>query len=106
MDTDTSPDTPKETDPQHVPYLVEEYPGAGQTYGCGPTFLDKFDSDGHSNYHQDLPFYPFSSREEWELVCFLLRSDLPMSALNKFFKLTLVCISPLLESLIKLFLPD
>ena len=70
---------------------IEEYLEAAQTYGHGPTFLDKFNSDGHSHYCQDLPFYLFSLRDEWELACFLLCSDLSMAMLDKFFKLALVC---------------
>ena len=62
MDMNTSPDTLTEIDSVHMSYPVEEYPGVAQTYGCGPMFLDKFDSSGHSDYHcQDLPFYLFSS---------------------------------------------
>ena len=101
--TDMDPNT--STEINHI----EEYLGAAQTYGCGLTFLDKFDSDGHCHYRQDLPFYLFSSRDEWELACFLLCSDLSMATLDEFFKLALVChvflfyFSPLLCFF---FLPD
>ena len=57
MDMDTSPDTSTEIDSVHMFYPVKEYLGVAQTYGHEPTFLDKFDLSGHSDYCcQDLPF--------------------------------------------------
>ena len=72
------------------PYLIELYSGATEIYGCGQTFMDKFDADEFSCHRNSLPYYPFASQDEWELASFLLWSDLSMSMLDEFFKLSMV----------------
>ena len=32
----------------HAEYYMEVYPGAAQTYGKGPTFMDAFDGDRYA----------------------------------------------------------
>lgn len=68
----------------------EDYPGAAKIYGTGPTFMDIFNSDVHSAERKIQLYYPFASKEEWELASFLLRSDLSMKSIDKFLKLELV----------------
>lgn len=68
----------------------EDYPGAAKIYGTSPTFMDIFNSDVHSAERKNHPYYPFASKEEWELASFLLRSDLSMKSIDKFLKLQLV----------------
>ena len=72
------------------PFFTEFYPGASNIFGSGPTFMDNFDNDQFSTERQVHPYYPFASKDEWQMASFLLRSGLSMTALDKFFKLELV----------------
>lgn len=71
-------------------YHVEVYPGAAQTYGKGPTFMDGFDGDKYATMREENLYYPWASRPEWELASFLLRSSLSVAAINQFLSLNLV----------------
>ncbi|KAG2338456.1 hypothetical protein BDR05DRAFT_893431 [Suillus weaverae] len=72
--------------------LVEKYEGAGACYSQnGLTFLDIFNADEYAEYRKDNLFYPFASREEWEVTDYLLHSSLSMAAINEFLKLQMVC---------------
>lgn len=79
-----------ETNKATYPYIVEEHPTGSWTFGRGSTLMDQFRNDEFAHLRQELPYYPFASRDEWELASFLLRSDLSMSVLDEFFKLSLV----------------
>ncbi|KAF8814617.1 hypothetical protein BYT27DRAFT_7326430 [Phlegmacium glaucopus] len=70
--------------------FVQEYDGAAKGYGTGITFMQQFDRDTFTEERAENLYYPFASREEWELAAFLLRSDLSMAALDKFLSLTLI----------------
>ena len=72
------------------PFFAELYPGASKIFGSGPTFMDNFDNDQFSTERQTHPYYPFASKDDWQMASFLLRSDLSMAALDQFFKLELV----------------
>ncbi|KAG1906124.1 uncharacterized protein F5891DRAFT_975575 [Suillus fuscotomentosus] len=68
--------------------LEEKYEGAGACYSeDGLTFLDVFDADEFAEYRKDNLFYPFASKEEWEVADYLLRSTLSMAAIDEFLKL-------------------
>ena len=71
-------------------YFIEEYAGAAKEYGLGSTFITEFNNDRFSNERITNIYYPFSSRAEWELAFFLLRSDLSMAAIDTFLSLELV----------------
>lgn len=75
------------------PSSAEEwYEGAGTCYSQdGTTFLDIFDADEYADCRKDNLFYPFASRNEWEVADFLLRSPLSMAAINEFLALSMVC---------------
>jgi hypothetical protein len=75
--------------PMPLPFR-ESYPGAAQTFGRAATFMDIFDADLHAETRQQHLYYPFASREEWQLAAFLLRSGLSMNSIDKFLKLDLV----------------
>lgn len=78
--------------------LEEKYEGAGACYSeNGLTFLDVFDADEFAEYRKDNLFYPFASKEEWEVADFLLRSSLSMAAIDEFLKLRMVCICTLTQ---------
>jgi hypothetical protein len=73
-------------------YFIEEHPGASKIFGQGETLLDHFYNDEYSHLRAESPYYPFASHGEWELASFLLRSNLSMSALDDFFKLSMVMV--------------
>ncbi|KAG1724567.1 uncharacterized protein EDB91DRAFT_1255159 [Suillus paluster] len=72
------------------PTNEEWYEGAARCYSQeGITFLDLFDTDKHAEYRKENLFYPFTSREEWEVADFLLCSALGMAAINTFLQLSM-----------------
>ena len=70
--------------------FIEEYVGAAKEYGRGTTFMEKFDCDQYVEERKTNLYYPFASRDEWELAAFLLRSDLSMASIDSFLSLKLV----------------
>lgn len=75
------------------PY-IEVHPGAGKVLGHGSTFMDGFEADLYAEERRELPYYPFTSRDEWELASFLLRSSLSMKAIDTFLSLKMVSQNP------------
>ncbi|RDB31099.1 hypothetical protein Hypma_000008 [Hypsizygus marmoreus] len=69
---------------------IEYFEGAAEVHGTGTTFMDQFDLDEYASERVDNLFYPFASRDEWELSSFLLRSGLSMASINKFLTLKLI----------------
>lgn len=67
-----------------------EFPNAGEVYGRGKSFMDRFNDDTHTPHRADNPHYPFADQEEWELASFLLRSGLSMQKVDEFLRLKLV----------------
>ncbi|KAG1794838.1 uncharacterized protein HD556DRAFT_1198998, partial [Suillus plorans] len=53
-------------------------------------FLDLFDADEYVDCRKDNHFYPFASRNEWEVTGFLLQSLLSMAAINEFLALSMI----------------
>jgi hypothetical protein len=75
----------------------EWYEGAAKCYSQdGITFLDLFDANDYAECRKEDLFYPFTSREEWEVADFLLHSALSMAAIDNFLQLFKVCIFILL----------
>ena len=72
------------------PFSAEFYPGASTIYDTGPTFMDNFDKDQYSKERRECLYYPFATKDEWQMASFLLRSGLSMAAMDQFFKLELV----------------
>jgi uncharacterized C2H2 Zn-finger protein len=71
------------------PFSKEMYRGASKIFGKGKTFMDEFDGDKFSEQRENCPYYPFASRDEWEVSSFLLGSNLSMASIDKFLKLKL-----------------
>lgn len=97
MDTDvlnltTQEDLPPRSPTPIFPFFKETHPTASTVYGRGQTFMDIFNKDEHSTKREQQLYYPFASRDEWELASFLLRSHLSMASIDKFLKLKLVSI--------------
>ncbi|KAG1831477.1 hypothetical protein EV424DRAFT_1534160 [Suillus variegatus] len=71
--------------------IEEWYEGAGTCYSRdGTTFLDLFDTDEYVDCRKDNLFYPFASRNEWEVADFLLQSSLSMAAISEFLALSMI----------------
>jgi hypothetical protein len=66
------------------------YPGAARVYGKGHTFMDVFDADQFANERKENLYYPFASKQDWEIGSWLLRSGLSMPAIDQFLRLQLV----------------
>ena len=86
MDIDLDPPFAVDNGP-----FVEEYEGAAKEYGPGVTFMSEFGCDQHATEHVENLYYPFASRDEWELVAFLIWSDLSMASIDSLLSLKLVC---------------
>jgi hypothetical protein len=84
------PPRPPNSQPPGPFYVREEFTGAAKIWGKGSTFMDKFDTDVHAAKREANAFYPFASREDWELACFLLSSGMSMSRIDQFLSLELV----------------
>ncbi|KAG2109266.1 uncharacterized protein F5147DRAFT_773077 [Suillus discolor] len=76
------------------PY-VEHFRDAAKVYRRGQTFLDRFNMDPYAVHREDNLYYPFVSRQDWELSSFLLCSSLSMAAIDEFLGLELVKALPL-----------
>ena len=72
--------------------FIQEYAGAAVEYGRGTTFMERFDDDQYAQERKTNLYYPFTSRDEWELASFLLRSDLSMASIDTFLSLKLVSV--------------
>jgi hypothetical protein len=77
------------TSPDGGPF-VEKYEGAAKEDGVGVTFMSEFNCDQYAAECVENIYYPFASRDEWELAAFLLQSDLSMRSINSFLSLKLV----------------
>ena len=73
--------------------FVEEYKGAAKEYGTGTTFMDEFDRDQYAGERIKNLYYPFASRDEWEVAAYLLRSDLSMASIDSLLSLNLVSVT-------------
>jgi hypothetical protein len=71
-------------------YFIEKFQGAGDIFGAGETFMDRFHQDRFNSERADNVYYPFASRSEWELASYLTRSGLSVASINKFISLALV----------------
>jgi hypothetical protein len=66
------------------------YPEAAHVYGTGHKFMDVFDADKYANERKENLYYPFASKQDWEMGAWLLRSGLSMPAIDQFLRLQLV----------------
>ncbi|KAG1725536.1 hypothetical protein EDB19DRAFT_1644012 [Suillus lakei] len=70
--------------------VTDYFPGAAETYGIGYTFLGLFNTDENSVYRKTNLYYPFSCKEDWEIVLWLLRSGLSMGKIDTFLSLEMI----------------
>ncbi|KAF9052024.1 hypothetical protein BJ165DRAFT_1340242 [Panaeolus papilionaceus] len=78
----------------------EDFPleGAHRTWNethPGKTFMALFAEDPLSSARENLPYYPFSTRTEWEVASFLLQSGMSMAKIDQFLKLEMIKALPL-----------
>lgn len=70
---------------------TEVFPGASKIYRKDKSFMDVFDADQHAHHRVENVFYPFASKQDWEIASWLGRSNLSMALINEFLSLKLVC---------------
>ena len=73
--------------------LLYTFPSSGDVFGQGQGFMETFHMDKFSECRSENIYYPFTSREEWELAAFLTQTDLSMSVIDEFLSLELVRLS-------------
>ncbi|KAG2139783.1 hypothetical protein DEU56DRAFT_693238, partial [Suillus clintonianus] len=56
-------------------------------YGVGMTFMKTFNSDEYAAERVDNPYFPFTSKPDWEMAAFLLRSELSMADIDQYLHL-------------------
>jgi hypothetical protein len=59
-------------------------------FGQGQDFIDNFKADKFAYRHTENLYFPFSSRDEWELDTFLTQTNLSMKVIDGFLSLGLV----------------
>jgi hypothetical protein len=69
-----------------------KYPFAGHVHGHSHSFMESFHTDKFSEEWIKNPYYPFSSRGDWQLASFLSRANLSMKFIDEFLSLELVCV--------------
>ena len=72
----------------------DEFADAAKTWGCGETFMDIFDLDGHAEQCRENVYYPFASKEDWEMAAYLLHLGLSMALIDNFLSLQLMSTLP------------
>ncbi|KAI6131086.1 hypothetical protein EDD16DRAFT_1515246 [Pisolithus croceorrhizus] len=77
---------------QHDVPVTEYYPGAAKViHQHGTKFMDTFDQDRFTQIRNSTNLcYPFVDCPKWELVEFLVTSDLSMAAIDCFLSLSLI----------------
>ena len=69
---------------------MEHYPGAARILGHANTALDDFNADRYAQERIENLYYPWSSREEWQLARFLLQSSMSLAEIDEYLKLEIV----------------
>ena len=71
-------------------HFKDIHPNVPHIFGSGPGFADILDFDPHAEKRRENLYYPFSSKVEWGLASWLLRSGLSMRAIDEFLSLPIV----------------
>lgn len=61
-----------------------------RTYGRGQNLMDRFMADRFHEERRLNLYYPFASKDEWELAYFLEQSGMSMQAIDKFLHINAV----------------
>ena len=86
------PSSPAQNDPEVSP--PTKFPFSGYVFGQGQGFMDSFHADKFAEHRTGNIYYPFRSRDEWELGAFLTRANLSMNVVDEFLSLGLVSFCP------------
>lgn len=73
-------------------FVTDHFPNPPLAHQDGYTFLGLFDSDENSIHRKTNLYYPFSSRRDWQLAAWLLRSGLSMGKIDSFLSLEMVSV--------------
>jgi hypothetical protein len=68
----------------------EEFVNVAHAWEARNTFMGNFDLDDFAEERKKNLYYPFASKEEWEIAAFLLRSGMSMALIDDFLKLQFV----------------
>ncbi|KAG2126069.1 hypothetical protein DEU56DRAFT_743197 [Suillus clintonianus] len=88
-------DIPEGTAGHEVREVTDYFPEPPLAYEDGYTFLGLFDADENSVYRKTNLYYPFSSRRDWQVAAWLLRSGLSMGKIDSFLSLEMIKDLPL-----------
>ena len=66
------------------------FPNAGHIFGSGSGFMGWFASDDNAEAQSIDPFYPFLSKDEWDIAEFLSCSGLSMKLIDQLLSLNSV----------------
>lgn len=89
-DDETSDETANNSHMSTAVHYEDIHPNTPLIFGSGPGFMDVFNADCHAEKRRTNLYYPFSSKEEWGLSSWLLRSGLSMRAIDDFLALPIV----------------
>lgn len=74
---------------------TETYPSAAKTYGKGRTIMQEIDEDNSVPEAKNNVYYPFTSRQDFEMGAWLSQSNVSMSQIDDFLKLSYICSVPI-----------
>ena len=86
------PSNPVQNGPEVPPPM--KFPFSGHVFTKGEDFIDRFHTDKFAEHCAENIYYPFASREEWELGAFLSQSNMSMKIIDEFLSLELVSLRP------------
>ena len=80
--------SPVQGDPEVPPPTT--FPSSGYIFGKGHDFMDGFCADRFAEDRNVNIYYPFTSKDEWELGAFLTKANISMKLTDQFLSLGLV----------------
>ena len=83
------PSSPVQGDPKDPPHVA--FPFSGHVFGRDQGFADRFHRDKFAEHRAENLYFPFGSRDEFELGAFLTQNNLSMKVIDRFLSLALVC---------------
>jgi hypothetical protein len=83
-----STSSPVRDSPEPPPHIT--FPLSGHVFDQDQGFIDKFHTDRFAEHRAENLYFPFASKDEWELAAFLTQSNLSMKVIDAFLSLVLV----------------
>ncbi|TFK70651.1 hypothetical protein BDN72DRAFT_896229 [Pluteus cervinus] len=71
-------------------FHIKKHPGAGTASSSDQNFMNRFDDDWFAEERKHNIYYPFASKEEWDVAFFLVRSRLSSAFIDEFLALPLI----------------